>query len=167
MEEYRKIVDFENYEISNFGDVRNVKTVRILKPCVNSSGYYVVNLCEDKKQTTKQIHQLVADAFIENPENKQCVDHQDNNPLNNCVENLRWVTLSQNSQNAKISKRNKSGFKGVCFNKNANKWQAQIMIDGIHIHLGYYENIEDAKSARIKRANDVFGIYTNSCEKIE
>ena len=85
-EEYKSIVDFENYEVSNFGNVRNIKTGRILKPSIDSHGYYKVSLCKDKKQTTKKIHQLVANAFIENPENKSCVDHIDGNNLNNNVE---------------------------------------------------------------------------------
>ena len=40
------------------------------------------------------------------------------------------------------------------------------MIDGIQIHLGYYDNIEDAKTARINKANEAFGVYINACEKL-
>ena len=40
-------------------------------------------------------------------------------------------------------------------------------IDGINIHLGYYDNIEDAKNARITKANEVFGVFKNYCEKIK
>jgi len=168
MEEvYKSIMDFENYEISNLGNVRNIKTGKIKRNCVDSRGYYTVGLHKDKQQKTKTLHQLVANAFIENPENKPCVDHQDNNPLNNNVYNLRWVTCQENQQNAKISKKNTSGIKGVYWDKNRNKWRAQIMIDVINIHFGYYETIEEAKTARIKRANEAFGIFTNSCEKIE
>jgi len=167
MEEYRPIVDFENYEISNLGNVRNIKTGEILKNSVNGCGYYQVGLYKNKKRTTKKIHQLVAIAFIENHENKDCVDHTDNNRLNNDVENLRWCSQKENCQNQKIPKNNTSGVKGVYFDRNANKWRARIMIDGIFIHIGYFKTIEDAKDARVKRANEAFGIFTNSCEKIE
>eukprot|EP01038_Epipyxis_sp_PR26KG_P017467 gene17467-24167_t len=51
---------------------------------------------------------------------------------------------------------NKSGIKGVSFNSNRNKWEAYIMIDGIKIHLGLFKTIEEAKQARINRANQAF-----------
>ena len=62
--------------------------------------------------------------------------------------------------NSSLSSRNVSGIKGVNFNKRAKQWHARIKIDGIRIHIGYYDNIEAAKEARIKKANEVFGIYT-------
>ena len=40
------------------------------------------------------------------------------------------------------------------------------MIDGIQIHIGYYDNLDDAKIARVNKANEVFGIYTNACEQL-
>jgi len=167
MEEYKQIIDFDNYEVSNLGNVRNIKTGRILKVSDDNNGYLKFNLWKNNKMKTKKIHKLVADAFIENPENKTCVDHIDNDTKNNNMNDLRWATMSENSQNSKISNRNTSGAKGVCWHKNRNKLRAQITIDGIKIHLGYFENIEDAKEARIKRANEIFGAYTNECEKIK
>jgi hypothetical protein len=77
------------------------------------------------------------------------------------------VTISENNQNSKISNRNTSGAKGIYWHKNANKWHAQIKIDGISIHIGLYNTLEEAKEARVKRANEVFGVYTNECEKIK
>ena len=108
---------------------------------------------------------MVAIAFIENPENKKCVDHIDNNPLNNHISNLRWASYQENSYNRKINIKNTSGVKGVHFNKNANKWEAKITIDGIKIHLGIYLTLDEAKQARITKANAVFGVFTNKCEK--
>ena len=160
---YRNIEDFDNYEISNFGNVRNKKTNKILKPNI-SKGYYKVDLCKNGKRTTKTIHKLVADAFLENLENKPCVDHIDNDRLNNNISNLRWATNKENSRNKILSIKNTSGFKGVSFHKKANKWQAQITIDGIKIYIGSFENIEDAKQARLTKAQQVFGVYMNSCE---
>ena len=61
---------------------------------------------------------------------------------------------------------NTSGVKGVCWSKASNKWMSRINIDGIAIHLGVFTDIEDAKQARILKANALFGVYTNSCEKI-
>jgi len=150
MQEYRPIVDFENYEISNLGNVRNIKTEKILKNCINNEGYYQVNLYKDKKRTTKTIHQLVANTFIENPENKFCVDHINNDKLDNNVNNLRWATSNENQHNRKISKNNTSGIKGVYFDRNANKWRAQLKIDGIKIYIGSFENIKSQKLQELK-----------------
>lgn len=163
-EEFKNIKGFENYSISNFGNVRNDKTGRILKPGI-SSGYYNVVLCDDGKQLTKRIHKLVADAFIPNPKNKNCIDHIDNNRLNNNINNLRYATSQENNMNKKLSCKNTSGFKGISFNKQRNKWEAYIKIDGKSKNLGYFEKIEDAVNARVKEATKFFGEYKNSCEK--
>jgi hypothetical protein len=167
MEEiYRTIVGFEKYEVSNIGNVRNTITGRILKSGHASSGYYMVTLYSDKKITTNAVHRLVATTFLDNPDNKRCIDHIDNNKLNNNFTNLRYATHSENNQNRKIYKNNKSGSKGVIFMIKSNKWKAQIRIDDIYIYLGLYENKKDAIQARIIKANQVFGIYTNICEQI-
>jgi hypothetical protein len=154
LEEYKIISDFDNYEVSNYGNVKNIKTNRILKKNVDVNGYYTVHLSKKNIATIKRIHRLVCETFIENTENKLYVDHIDNNKLYNNIENLRWCTSQENNRNRKLSSRNKSSVKGVCFNKQSNKWHAQIRIDGILIHLGSYENLEDAKNVRITKANE-------------
>ena len=167
MEEvYKIITDFETYEVSNMGNVRNIKTKRILKPGISVHGYYYVNLSIAGKRVTKTIHRLVVEMHLENIDDKPFVDHVDNNRLNNNLINLRYVTNKENAQNAKLSIKNTSGSKGVFFHKKANKWCAGIMIDGIQIHLGCFESKEDAIQARIIRANLLFGVYTNACERI-
>ena len=165
MEIYNTIEEFNNYEVSTFGNIRNKTTNKILKGAINNCGYYTIGLVLNKKKCTQRIHRLVAIAFIENPENKKCVDHIDNNPLNNHISNLRWASYQENSYNRKINIKNTSGVKGVHFNKNANKWEAKITIDGIKIHLGIYLTLDEAKQARITKANAVFGVFTNKCEK--
>lgn len=162
-EEYRPIENFANYEVSNFGNVRNSKTGRVLVPGRNKVGYYIVNLSKDKKQVTNYVHTLVAKAFIPNPENKPCVDHINSVKTNNNVTNLRYATKRENSQNAVISRRNKSGCKGVGWNKKTKKWEAHIMINGSKVHLGLFNSLEDAKIARINKANQAFGEFVNDC----
>jgi hypothetical protein len=112
------------------------------------------------------VHRLVAVAFIANPDDKTCIDHIDNSRINNDISNLRWATHTENSQNASISSNNSSGVKGVYFNKKANKWQAYIQIDGIKIHLGLYDTIEEATQAIINKVNQAFGQYKNACEGV-
>ena len=163
-EEYKIITGFENYEVSNLGNVRNIKTNKILKGKIDS-GYHRVHLCNAGKGQTKLVHRLVAETFLDNPDNKKCVDHIDNDRSNNNVINLRFATHSQNNQNESLSSNNTSGHKGVLFEPCSKTWQARITIDGIRINIGYYENKEDAIQARITRANQLFEVFVNSCEK--
>ncbi len=120
-EEFRIIKDFENYSVSNLGRVKNNATDRILKPGINCHGYYHVSLYQDCIKFTKKIHKLIAEYFIDNPYNKKCIDHIDNNRLNNNVSNLRWVTFQENSMNQKLSTNNTSNYKGVHFDKHTKK----------------------------------------------
>ena len=166
VEVFRSIDGYDNYAISSFGKVKNVITGKILKGSVNGQGYLVVDLYENATKKMFRVHRLVADAFIENPNDKECVDHKDNNRTNNRLTNLRWATTKENSHNSKLSSGNTSNVKGVYFNKKAKKWHARIQIDGIHVHIGLFDNLEDAKIARVNRANQAIGIYTNACEKL-
>jgi D-Tyr-tRNAtyr deacylase len=105
--------------------------------------------------------------FIPNPCNKPQVDHIDNNRLNNKISNLRWVTNSENSMNKSLSKDNTSGVKGVFYFSQRNKYIAQIKHNYKYHHLGYFNTLEEAKEARQKKANELFGEFTNKIEKIK
>ena len=94
-EDWKEIDGYKNYEVSSLGKVRNKNTGRILKAS-NKSGYYCVGL-SNKKTKTISVHQLVAKAFINNPENKSQINHKDKNSLNNCLENLEWCSNKENS----------------------------------------------------------------------
>ena len=159
-----KQIDGYNYNVSTFGRVRNNKTNRILKPVINCHGYYYVNLSKDGNGKTIKIHRLVAIAFIDNREDKKCVDHINNNRLSNHINNLRWATLSENQQNASMSKNNTSGTKGISWHKQNKKWQVLIRINGKNRHIGLFINIDDAKKARQKAAKKHYGEYINDCE---
>jgi hypothetical protein len=162
MEEYRKIKGFENYSVSNLGNVRNDKTGKIFQQSY-IKGYKRVHF-DDKK--SYKVHRLVAESFIPNSNNKPSVDHIDNNKANNRVENLRWASCDENVFNSSIGKHNTSGIKGVHWNIKQHKWKAQINYNGQRIHLGCFENKEDAITARQLKANELFGKFVNKCEKI-
>ena len=166
VETYKEIKGFENYSVSDLGNVRNDKTGRVLKESNDGCGYLKVDLRENKTRHTKKIHKLVAAAFLLNPENKKCVDHIDNNKQNNNIINLRFATLAQNQHNRLINTNNTSGNKGVRWNKRDMKWTAQITINGKQIHLGSFMNKEDAINIRIQRAKNEFGEFINKCELI-
>ena len=165
MEIFKNITDYDKYAVSNIGRVINNITGKILKPMMIKGGYFIVTLCKHGKPKQFLVHRLVALTFLDNLENKLFVDHINNIQTDNRLENLRMVTSTENNQNASISKRNTSGIKGVSFQKNANKWKAQITINGKATYIGNFENIEGAKQARQKKALEMFGEYMNDCEK--
>ena len=143
-EAWRTISDFENYQISNMGRVKNIKTEKILKPSIGYRGYWQLSLCKDGKGTTSSIHRIVAQEFIENPKEELYIDHIDRNRTNNCINNLRWVNSSQNQMNRTKSINKTSAFKGVHLEKNTGKWRCRIKIDGKLQHHGYFEIEKDA-----------------------
>ena len=166
VEVFRSVENYDNYAVSSFGRVKNTKTGRILKGR-NVCGYLQVVLCEDGlAKKSYLVHRLVACAFIDNPDDKLCVDHKNNDRTNNHISNLRFATSKENSQNSSIRLDNTSKVKGVNFDKKAKKWRARIKIDGIRIHIGYYDNLDDARTARVNRANEAFGVFVNACEKL-
>lgn len=70
------------------------------------------------------------------------VDHIDGNRQNNCIENLREATQSQNSHNQKLSIKNTSGYKNVRWNARKRKWFVNIRLNYKDIHIGYFKDIE-------------------------
>lgn len=118
---WKNIEGYEGwYQVSDKGEVRSLdRTVIykdgrrrvfkgvVLRP-VNSRGYWKVNLQKNKKMNTKDIHALVAAAFIPKPSYAQCVNHKDGNKRNNNVSNLEWVTYARNNQHARETGLNKS-----------------------------------------------------------
>ena len=166
VETFKKIEGFENYSVSDHGNVRYDKSGRILKGSDNGHGYLLVSLSQNNRKHMKLIHKLNAEAFLLNPENKKCVDHIDNNKHNNNLINLRYATVQENGRNAKLSSKNTSGTKGVYWNKNSMKWTANIKINGKLITLGSFINKDDAINIRIQRAKDEFGEFINKCELV-
>lgn len=104
MEEvWKSVVGYEGiYEVSSFGNFRKIKddgSKKALKTTKNGCGYYTIGLWKEHKVKQYRISRLIAEAFIPNPKNKPYVDHIDTDKANNRVENLRWVSPSENSNN--------------------------------------------------------------------
>ena len=109
MEVWKDIPGYEGiYQVSNLGKVKSIdrevkckNSVRFYKgkalsQCKDDKGYYRVLLAVAGKHKSCQVHRLVAEAFIPNPENLPEVNHKDENPSNNCVENLEWCSKVYN-----------------------------------------------------------------------
>jgi hypothetical protein len=87
------------YLVSNDGQVKSVRNNKILKPTEDKDGYLYFVLCVNGNRKTIKAHRLVAKTFIENPCNKPAVDHINGIKHDNRVENLRWVTNKENTNN--------------------------------------------------------------------
>lgn len=102
MEEWKAIKDFPLYEVSSDGRIRKATTKRIKAPEISKTGYPTIRLSCGKAATGKHfnIHRIVAETFIDNPNNYPCVNHIDGNKANNNVSNLEWCTYSHNNKHA-------------------------------------------------------------------
>ena len=110
IELWKDIKDYEGfYQVSNLGRVKSLsrsiydsrgymiyRKGKIKKPSVDKNGYPQIGLCKNGTVITRKIHRLVAETFIPNPENKPEINHKDEDKLNNCVDNLEWVTEKEN-----------------------------------------------------------------------
>ena len=90
---------------------------------------------------------------------KNEIDHIDGDSLNNRFSNLREATRSENEHNTGVRSNNTSGYKGVCWNGKASKWQSQIMVRRRKIYLGIFDRIEDAAAAYAKAARELHGDF--------
>jgi len=167
METWKIIEDFPNYEVSDFGNVRNKRTKRVLKPredkITNNYIRYTVNLYNDKGSLNQKIHRLVAEAFIPKIEGKEEVDHIDRNPANNALTNLHWVDRKENCENTGIRSDNTSGERNIYYSNQKKKWTIKKMIDGKEQSLGFYDTFEEAKKA--KETGKYNFLTTNTGEK--
>jgi len=123
---------YPNYIMSNKGCVINLKTDHTMTHQLRA-GYYAVSLIENYKRKHFTIHRLLALHFIPNPKNLPFVDHIDNNPHNNDLSNLRWVSPSENTQ-----------YYYDNFNKKPAHIIKQYELDGTFIkkmefHVQYFE----------------------------
>lgn len=156
----------EMYEISNFGNLRSfwnnrhnrLETPVILSQTKTKKGYYYYAFSRNSVKHKMYIHRLVAMTFLEKPEGYNIVDHIDRNTSNNRVDNLRWCNHSINMRNTKLSKRNTSGEKHICWSEYDQAWYIQILVEG----KKYITKRKDFNDAVKKRDEILTSIYGES-----
>lgn len=102
MEQWKEIVGYPDYQVSNLGNVRSTWVKGKVKPIkiqVDGNGYYWVGIVGSLGRKKLKTSRLVALAFIPNPENLPTVDHIDRDKSNNKVENLRWASYKEQHDN--------------------------------------------------------------------
>lgn len=108
MEEvWKDIEDYPNYQVSNFGQVKNKLTCKTLRPGLGGVGYLTVSLYKNHKAITKNVHELVANAFLGKRPDGMTINHKDGNKVNNKLSNLEIVSYSKNLKHAYESGLNK------------------------------------------------------------
>ena len=139
------------YQVSNLGRVkslpkRNSPHINILTQNLSAKKYMSVSLHKDKKGKQKLIHTLIAESFLNHKPNghKLVVDHINNNPLDNRLENIQIITNRENSSKDKI---NRTGFTGVYYEAANKNYRSRIKIDGKLIHLGTFDCKHKANDA--------------------
>lgn len=156
MEIWKDIKGLEGlYMISSIGRIKSSqnKKTKILKQCINSSGYYHLNI----KGKTTDIHILVATHFVDNPHNKKYVNHKDLDKLNNYFLNLEWTTNRENCQHYY----NSIGIKNAGVQKIGKKFQVRIRVKGVKKYYGRFNTIEEAiikRDSIIKKADSELSI---------
>lgn len=181
IEKWKTIQGYNNYSVSNLGNIKNNKTNKVLKLSFNKQKYaYVWIKRNDNIWKYKRVHRLVTKAFIPNPLNKPCINHLDYNPSNNRVENLEWCSYKENSEyslehlkfrpyNYKHSeeKKHEISLKRTNFNnelghhiyKHRRKYVFKFMTNGNKISKSF-NLLEDAIKYRDDYLNSI-GYYSN------
>lgn len=157
-EEFRDVLGYEGlYQVSNLGNVKSLKfgKERLLTPNKSDTGYMRINLLKKGKQKTRKIHQLVAETFLNHKPcgYKEIVDHINNNPLDNRLENLQIINHRENC--SKDKKNGTSKYIGVFWNKSEKNWVSRIYFNGKRIHLGSFKNEEGARDAYQNKLKEI------------
>jgi len=127
--------------------------------CLHPNGYIYIQINYKPYRAHRLAWLYMYGKF---PDNQ--VDHINGIRSDNRIVNLRDVTNQENGRNRRITKRNTSGFTGVCWYKQCSKCQAQIRVNSKQIHLGLFDNKEDAIATR-EQANIDYGYHINHGSK--
>lgn len=166
MTQWKDILGYEGiYQINEYGFVKSLSRVinnngsysgkikkneRILKHSINRYGYCVITLQKNGVRAFKSIHRLVAETFIDNPNNYKEVNHKDLNKTNNHISNLEWCNRSQNINHYYNNSYKTSKYKGISYSLERNKWCAYVDFNKKRISLGRFNSEDEAYDYRNK-----------------
>ena len=151
MDDWYDVVGFPGYRVNRLGVVlgKRGEPIGTEKP----NGYLKATLYDQTgKQRCKDVQCIVAERFIPNPNDLPCVDHIDGDPLNNNVENLRWLSRRDNCRYRHNMVNPKTGLpRGVTARKTltGNRYIAQVVENKKTTHLGTFINVFDAELRRL------------------
>ena len=165
------IINVNYVEIIIESKVYGVIRVKIdnddLEKCSKLTWHYAKNKDSKYIQTRIKGKMIKLHRYIMNMNNSNLVvDHINRNPLDNRKSNLRICSYKENSFNKSIRVDNTSGIPGVSFHKTNKKWRAKIKYNNLTIHLGYFEDINEALINRRVAEEILFGEYSPN-EKLE
>ena len=145
---------------SHFKSVRscnsfNARHSGVIISSVNTSGYMTVRI----NNNLYRLHRL-AWLYMKGVFPKVAIDHIKHFRADNRFKSLRSVSNSENGKNKSKHKNNKSGFTGVYWSKQKQKWFSSIRVEYKQIHLGFFDDKQEAISAR-KAANIKYGFHNN------
>lgn len=121
---------------------------------INSKGHVVIGINRKHYLAHRLAWLLTHDAW---PSKE--IDHKNGDPRDNRIKNLRAATHAENMRNRRNAANNTSGFKGVRWSADKNKWRARIQINSKQIHLGYFQTTEDAYTAYCSAAERHHGEF--------
>tara|TARA_R110000772_G_scaffold13879_1_gene40588 strand:+ start:135 stop:620 length:486 start_codon:yes stop_codon:yes gene_type:complete len=158
-EKWKDVKNYEGiYQISNLGNLKSLTTsnAKIINGTVTGKKYRRVGLTKNKITSNKMFHIIIAEAFFNYKKSSGfIIDHIDNNPLNNRVDNLQIITQRENC--SKDKKGYSSNYIGVSFDKSRNKWVSQIQINGKDKFLGRFINELEASKAYQNKLKEING----------
>lgn len=147
----KPVKDFDGYYVSECGKIvsKKQKSPRIMTTWLGSSGYEMLKLSKDGELYWRQVHRLVGEAFVPNPNNLPEIHHKDNNPVNNHYSNLEWITRKDNLRHS---------YKTMSPTRNFKKCELH------HIEKGYVKSFNNKKEA-CDYAGETFGCSKTSLMK--
>lgn len=157
----------DKYTISSDGKVYSIRTGKFLKPRLSMDGYERVCLCDGSVKREYRVHRLVAEAFIDNPDNLPQINHKDFDKLNNYISNLEWCT---NYDNAHYSINNdRIGFGNQPHKRySAGKWSECKAYTFTNVYNGKkftvigLNNVVKQIGCSLKNVKAVIGKYANT-----
>ena len=137
MDDFVDIPGYPGYKINRKGECLG-QYGRLLKPGTNGKGYKQVSIYNDGEEKMLLVHRLVGFTFIPNPLELPTIDHIDNNPANNCVDNLRWMTQADQIR------RQDRNVNAKCYHRYKYGWRVHYTIEG-NRHYKCFKHEDDAE----------------------